>query len=125
MSDPAPEQRLKLEGVRKTFSQGGRKLTVLRDISFEVDAGELVVTVDRDFVLDLGTRFAQSLYDFGFRIGGGDFAVSAELDDGRVASMTLDGDDPGSGVERFTFTIEFAPSAGVVIEPPPDAVPFP
>ena len=45
MSDPAPEQRLKLEGVRKTFSQGGRDLTVLRDISFEVNAGELVALV--------------------------------------------------------------------------------
>jgi hypothetical protein len=41
-----------------------------------VDAGETSVTVDRDFVLDLGTRFSRSLYDFGFRIGGGDFTLS-------------------------------------------------
>ncbi len=45
MSDPSPEQRLKLDGVRKTFRQGGRELTVLRDITLEVNAGELVALV--------------------------------------------------------------------------------
>ena len=75
-----------------------------------VDAGETSITVDRDFVLDLGTRFSRSLYDFGFRIGGGDFTLSVSLDDGRIDTLEIDGDDPGSGVERFTFTIEFTPA---------------
>jgi len=45
MSDGASEQRLKLEGVRKTFRQGGRELTVLRDVTLEIGAGELVALV--------------------------------------------------------------------------------
>jgi lipoprotein-releasing system ATP-binding protein len=45
MSDGASEQRLKLEGVRKTFRQGGRDLTVLRDVTLEIGAGELVALV--------------------------------------------------------------------------------
>lgn len=90
-----------------------------------VDAGEMSVTVDRDFVLDLGTRFSRSLYDFGFRIGGGDFTVSVGLEDGLIGSLVIDGDDPGSGVLRFTFTIEFLPASSVVIDPPTDVTPFP
>lgn len=45
MSDPEVEQRLKVDGVRKTFRQGGRELTVLRDVTLDVDAGELVALV--------------------------------------------------------------------------------
>ncbi len=45
MNDPVPEQRLKLERVRKIFRQGGRDLTVLRDITLEIRAGELVALV--------------------------------------------------------------------------------
>ena len=75
-------------------------------------------------MLDLGTRFSRSLYDFGFRIGGGDFTLSVSLDDGRIDTLEIDGDDPGSGVERFTFTIEFVPVSGALIEPPPAAVAF-
>lgn len=89
-----------------------------------VESGETSVVVDRDFVLDLGTRFPRSLYDFGFRIGGGDFVISIELDDGRIDTVVIDGDDPGSGVDRFTFTIRISPSTGAVIEPPSDAVPL-
>ncbi len=90
-----------------------------------VDAGELSLTVDRDFVLDLGTRFAQSLYDFGLRLGGGDFQLSVELRDGLVGSLTMDGDDPGAGVERFTFEIEFFPVAEVEVEVPPEPLRLP
>ena len=45
MSEPGTEQRLRVEGVRKAFRQGGRELTVLRDITLDVDAGELVALV--------------------------------------------------------------------------------
>jgi len=45
MSDGASEQRLKLDGVRKIFRQGGRDLTVLRDVTLEIGAGELVALV--------------------------------------------------------------------------------
>ena len=89
---------------------------------FLVVPGELSVVVDRDFVLDLGTRFSNSLYDFGLLIGGGDFAVSVELVDGLIGTLVLDGDDPGTGVERFTFTIEFTPIERPTIEPPADPV---
>jgi hypothetical protein len=90
-----------------------------------VDAGELSVVVDRDFVLDLGTRFPRSIFDFGLLIGGGDFTLSVVIDEGLIDSLTLDGDDPGSGVERFTFTMAFTPVAAPAIEPPPDAVAIP
>jgi lipoprotein-releasing system ATP-binding protein len=40
-----PSQRLRLEGIRKTFRQGGRELTVLREVTLEVRAGELVALV--------------------------------------------------------------------------------
>ncbi len=83
-----------------------------------VDAGELSVVVDRDFVLDLGTRFSNSLYDFGLLIGGGDFVVSVEIVDGLIGSLVLDGDDPGTGVERFTFQIRFASASDVRVEAP-------
>ena len=45
MSDPTAGQRLRLEGIRKTFRQGGRDLTVLRDVTLEVRPGELVALV--------------------------------------------------------------------------------
>lgn len=90
-----------------------------------VDAGELSVAVDRDFVLDLGTRFPRSLYDFGLRIGGGDFQISIQLADGLIRNVVLDGDDPEAGVERFTFEITFLSAAGVAVEPPRDAVVLP
>jgi hypothetical protein len=90
-----------------------------------VDAGELSVAVDRDFVLDLGTRFSRSLYDFGLRIGGGDFQLSIELTDGLIRSVVLDGDDPEAGVERFTFEITYLPVDAVVVTAPADAVPLP
>ena len=90
-----------------------------------VDAGELSVVVDRDFVLDLGTRFTSSLYDFGLLIGGGDFDVSVEIVDGLIGTLVLAGDDPGTGVERFTFTIGFMPIERPAIEPPPDPISVP
>ncbi|MDH3248342.1 MAG: hypothetical protein OEQ47_05245 [Acidimicrobiia bacterium] len=87
-----------------------------------VDAGELSVVADRDFVLDLGTRFSRSLYDFGLLIGGGDFDVSVEIADGLIGTLILEGDDPGTGVERFTFVIRFTPIEDPAIGPPPDPV---
>ena len=90
-----------------------------------VDAGELSAVVDRDFVLDLGTRFTSSLYDFGLLIGGGDFDVSVGIVDGLIGELVLDGDDPGTGVERFTFTIGFTPIERPAIQPPPDPVSVP
>jgi lipoprotein-releasing system ATP-binding protein len=36
---------LRLEGIRKTFRQGGRELKVLRDVTLEVRPGELVALV--------------------------------------------------------------------------------
>jgi hypothetical protein len=90
-----------------------------------VDAGELSVTVDRDFVLDLGTRFPRSLYDFGLRIGGGDFQLTIELEDGLIRTVALDGDDPEAGVERFTFEISYRPEQRVTVEAPPDSVSLP
>jgi hypothetical protein len=83
-----------------------------------VDADALSTVVDRDFVLDLGTRFSRSLYDFGLRLGGGDFELSVEVARGLIRSLTIEGDDPGSGVDRFAFTIEFEQVGSVVVEPP-------
>lgn len=90
-----------------------------------VDAGETSVPVDRDFVLDLGTRFPSSLYDFGLLIGGSDFDVSVDIVDGLIGTLVLDGDDPGTGVERFTFTIEFVRLSNAEIDPPPGVVAVP
>ena len=90
-----------------------------------VDSGELTVAVDRDFVLDLGTRFSRSLYDFGLRIGGGDFQLSVELVDGLIRTVVLDGDDPEAGVDRFTFEIDFVPVDDVDVTAPVDAIPLP
>lgn len=90
-----------------------------------VDAGELSVVVDRDFVLDLGTRFPRSIFDFGLLIGGGDFTLSVVIGDGLIDTLTLDGDDPGTGVERFTFSMAFTPVDAPAIAPPPDAIAFP
>jgi lipoprotein-releasing system ATP-binding protein len=50
MSESSPNeatsrQRLRLEGVRKTFRQGGRELEVLRDVTLELQPGELVALV--------------------------------------------------------------------------------
>jgi hypothetical protein len=83
-----------------------------------VDADALSTIVDRDFVLDLGTRFSRSLYDFGLRLGGGDFELSVAVAEELIRALTIDGDDPGAGVDRFTFTIEFEPMGSVDIEPP-------
>ena len=83
-----------------------------------VDADALSTVVDRDFVLDLGTRFSRSLYDFGLRLGGGDFELSVELAQRHIRSLTIEGDDPGSGVARFAFTIEFEQVGSVVVEQP-------
>ncbi|MDH3594161.1 MAG: ABC transporter ATP-binding protein [Rhodospirillales bacterium] len=45
MSEPTAGQRLRLEGIRKTFRQGGRELKVLRDVTLELRPGELVALV--------------------------------------------------------------------------------
>jgi lipoprotein-releasing system ATP-binding protein len=44
-SEPTSGQRLRLEGIRKTFRQGGRELEVLREVTLELRAGELVALV--------------------------------------------------------------------------------
>lgn len=90
-----------------------------------VDAGALSVVVDRDFVLDLGTRFSRSLYDFGLRIGGGDFELSITLEDELVRVVRFDGDDPEAGVDRYVFEITFEPFAEAAVSAPDDAVTLP
>lgn len=89
------------------------------------DAGALSVPVDRDFVLDLGTRFGRSLYDFGLRIGGGDFELSIALENGLVRMVRFDGDDPEAGVDRYVFEITFEPVADATVSSPDDAATLP
>ena len=82
------------------------------------DAGSDSVVVDRDVILDLGSRFRGSLFDFGLRIGGGDFTIEIIREDGLVKTATIVGDDPEAGVSRFAFEIDFIPRESVEIRPP-------
>lgn len=90
-----------------------------------VAAGLDRLVVDRDVILDLGTRFPGSLVDFGLRIGGGDFTVEIERRNGLVSRATIIGDDPEADVARFAFAIEFSPLESVSITAPPGAVTLP
>src|SRR5262245_13149505 len=46
MNDPLEQDvLLRIEGLEKTFSQGGQNLTIFKDMSFKVEAGELVALV--------------------------------------------------------------------------------
>jgi lipoprotein-releasing system ATP-binding protein len=46
MSDPLERDTLlKVEGLEKTFEQGGRRLTILKGLSLKLDAGEMVALV--------------------------------------------------------------------------------
>lgn len=89
------------------------------------DAGSLSVTVERDAVLDVGTRFGGSIYDFGLRLGGDDFVVSATIEEGIMRSVRLVGDDPGSGVERFVFEMRIDPDVGFSQTRPSEFTVFP
>lgn len=83
------------------------------------------VEVDRDFILDLGTRFPQSLFDFGLRIGGGDFEIAAEREGSLIRRVSIAGDDAEIGVAAFVFEIEFEPVDGVNITAPLGALTHP
>ena len=89
------------------------------------DAGSDSAVVDRDVILDLGSRFQGSLFDFGLRIGGGDFTIEIARENGLVASATIVGDDPEAGVSRFAFEIEFIPRESVEIRPPNNPLALP
>lgn len=90
-----------------------------------VEAGSDRVVVDRDVILDLGSRFSGSLFDFGLRIGGGDFIIEIAREDGYLTKALIEGDDPEAGVSRFAFEIEFIPRDDVEIRPPQDPLPLP
>ncbi len=46
MSDPLDRDTLlRIEGLEKTFEQGGRKLTIFKDLNLKLDAGEMVALV--------------------------------------------------------------------------------
>lgn len=87
-----------------------------------IRSGSTAATVARDVVLDYGDRFPRSLFDFGLRIGGGDFDVSADLADGIVERVVIEGDDPGAGVDVFRFELRFEPLDRVAIAAPPEAL---
>ena len=82
-------------------------------------------TVDRDTIVSLGERFPRSLFDFGLRIGGGDFDVSMTVSDGLVRSVVIDGDDPGAGVDVFRFDVSFSPGILSTLAPPSESEPIP
>lgn len=83
------------------------------------------LVVGRDVILDLGSRFPGSLFDFGLRIGGGDFTLEIVRDNGLVTTASILGDDPEAGVSRFAFEIEIIPRGEVEIRPPNDALLLP
>ena len=82
-------------------------------------------TVDRDAIVGLGERFPGSLFDFGLRIGGGDFDVSMTVSEGMVESVLIEGDDPGAGVDVFRFEISFTEGILSTIVAPTDVEPVP
>ena len=81
-------------------------------------------TVDRDTIVGLGERFPKSLFDFGLRIGGGDFDVSMTVTDDMVGTVVIEGDDPGAGVDVFRFELSFTPGILSTLAPPPDPEPI-
>ena len=83
------------------------------------------VEVDRDFILDLGTRFSGSLFDFGLRIGGGHFEISAEREGSLIRTVRLAGDDAEVGVDAFVFEIDFEPLTDATITAPVEALEYP
>lgn len=82
-------------------------------------------TVDRDAIVGLGERFPGSLFDFGLRIGGGDFDISMTVSEGMVDSVIIEGDDPGAGVDVYRFEISFTEGILSTIAAPGEAEPVP
>lgn len=82
-------------------------------------------TVARDAIVGLGERFPGSLFDFGLRIGGGDFEVSMTVSEGMVESIVIEGDDPGAGVDVFRFQISFIEAILSTIVAPSESEPVP
>lgn len=82
-------------------------------------------TVDRDTIVGLGERYPNSLFDFGLRIGGGDFDISMTVSDDMVERVVIEGDDPGAGVDVFRFEFSISPGILSMLAPPPDPEPIP
>lgn len=82
-------------------------------------------TVDRDAIVGLGERFPGSLFDFGLRIGGGDFDISMTVAEGMVETLLIEGDDPGAGVDVFRFEISFIEGILSTIAAPTESEPVP
>lgn len=119
------------QNYRDAFSSGsGFPAEVIPVIGGLLEAGErtgatYTAVVDRDAILDLGDRFPASLVDFQLRIGGDDFVVTGEISNGYLERVTLKGDDPGAGVEDFTFTMSVGLVEGVVVALPSPHVDYP
>lgn len=89
------------------------------------DAGAESIVVDRDVILDLGSRFSGSLFDFGLRIGGGDFTVEVDRAGELLTRASIVGDDPEAGVSRFAFEITFSPRDRIEIRSPENPATLP
>ena len=112
------------EGYRDPFSSGSALPTevipVLGGLLEEGDreGTRYTVAVDRDAILDLSSRFPASLVDFQLRIGGGDFVVTGDITDGLLWQVSLEGDDPGAGVQDFSFMMAVEPTEAVAVSAP-------